>query len=72
MFEFAKEMFFDEKAIGNKSIRDKFFNKLLNSSAAMAGSLKDKSLSEEKTQNPKESSHMQDGCHFILVTFGRD
>ena len=42
MFEFAKEIFFDEKAIGNKSIRDEFFIKLLKLSAAMAGSLKDK------------------------------
>ena len=36
MYEFAKEMYFDERRVGNKSTRDKTLIKLLNSPAIMA------------------------------------
>ena len=36
MYEFAKEMHFDERRVGNKSTRDKTLKKLLNSPAIMA------------------------------------
>ena len=36
MFEFAKEMYFDEKASGKKSKRDKFLKTLLQSPAIMS------------------------------------
>ena len=39
-FDFAKETFFDEKASGNKSVRDENPIRLLQSPAIMAGSLK--------------------------------
>ena len=41
MYEFGKEMYFDEKALGNKSVRDKSLIRLLQSPAIMAGSLKE-------------------------------
>ena len=60
MFEFAKEMYFEEKASGNKYTRKKTLIKLLESSAIMAG-LSKKSYSkpiETKTRhlysNPNE------------------
>ena len=40
MFEFAKGMYFDEKALSNKSTRDKSLIRLLKSPAIMAGFLK--------------------------------
>ena len=42
LYEFAKRMLFDEKALGNKSTRDKTLIKLLKSPPIMAGSLKEK------------------------------
>ena len=36
MYDFAKEMHFDERRVGNKSTRDKILMKLLNSPAIMA------------------------------------
>ena len=36
MYDFAKEMHFDERRVGNKSTRDKTLVKLLNSPAIMA------------------------------------
>ena len=36
MYDFAKEMHFDERRVGNKSTRDKILTKLLNSPAIMA------------------------------------
>ena len=36
MYDFAKEMHFDERRVGNKSTRDKTLIKLLNSPAIMA------------------------------------
>ena len=39
MFEFAKEMSFDEKALGNKSTRDKSLERLLKSPAIMASGI---------------------------------
>ena len=47
MFEFAKEKYFDEIALGSKSTGDKTLIKLLKSPAVMAGSLKKKSLSKK-------------------------
>ena len=35
MFEFANEMYFDEKALGNKSTRDKSLIRLLKSPGIM-------------------------------------
>ena len=40
-YEFAKEMCFDEKALGNRSTGDKSLIRLLKSPAIMAGSLKE-------------------------------
>ena len=39
MYDFGKEMHFDEKAPGNKSDRDRSFIKLLNSPAIMASGI---------------------------------
>ena len=39
MFEFAKEMYFDEKAFGNRSFWDNFLIRLLKSPAVRAGCL---------------------------------
>ena len=41
MFEFAEDMYFDEKALGKKSTKNKSLIRLLKSPAAKAGSLKD-------------------------------
>ena len=41
MFDFAKEMYFDVRDLGNKSTRDKSISKMLNAPAIMAGSLKE-------------------------------
>ena len=49
MFDFAKEMYFDEEIVGNKNSRDKSLMRLLKLPAIMAGSLKNskpKSCSE--------------------------
>ena len=46
LFEFAEEMYFDEKDLGNKSTWDKTLIRLLRSPAIMAGSLKKKFLSQ--------------------------
>ena len=40
MFVFAKQLYFDEKALGSESTKVKTFIRLLNSPAIMAGSLK--------------------------------
>ena len=39
MYEFAKEMHFDERRVGNKSTRDKTLIKLFNSPAIMASGI---------------------------------
>ena len=39
MYDFAKEMHFDERRVGNKSTRDKTLIKLLNSPAIMASGI---------------------------------
>ena len=41
MYEFAKEMYFDEKSLSNKSTRNRSIIKLPKSPAIMAGSLKE-------------------------------
>ena len=41
MFEFAKEMYFDESALGNESLRDSSLLRILRSTAITAGSLKE-------------------------------
>ena len=46
MFEFGKQMKFDEKASGKNNTRDKIFVNLLKTPAIMAGSLRKKSLSK--------------------------
>ena len=48
MFEFPKERYFDEKALGKKSTRDESLVRLLESPAMMADSLKKKSSSKAK------------------------
>ena len=50
MFEFAKEMFFDEKALCNKRTRDKSLKRLLHFSAIMASGISTIFLPE----NPNE------------------
>ena len=39
MYDFAKEMYFDTKALGNKSTRDRSLIKLLNSPSLMVSAL---------------------------------
>ena len=51
MFEFVQEMYFHEKASGNKNNRGNFPIGLLNSSAIMARSLKEKTSSKPKETN---------------------
>ena len=46
VYDFAKEMIFDLKAVGNKSIRDRTLIKLLNSPAIMASGITTIFLSE--------------------------
>ena len=41
MYEFAKEMYFDEKALDNKTTRDKSNKRLFHSTAIIAGFLKE-------------------------------
>ena len=48
MYDFAKEMYFDEMALGDKSSRDHSLFRLLNSAAIMAGSLEKKRLTKPK------------------------
>ena len=50
MYDFAKEMHFDTKALGNKSTRDRTLIKLLKSPAIMASGVTTIFLSE----NPDE------------------
>ena len=45
MYDFAKEMRFDERRVGNKSTRDRTLIKLLNSSAIMASVVSKKNIS---------------------------
>ena len=52
MFEFAKEMYFVEKVLGDKRTAYKTQKKLLKSSAIVARSLKEKSF---KTSKPIET-----------------
>ena len=56
LFEFAREMFFDEEALGNKSTGDKTRNKLPKLPAIKTGSLKSKSISEAKTNKTRFST----------------
>ena len=55
MSEVAEAMQFDAKALSNSITRDENLIKLAKSPAIMAGSLKEKFSSEQKTQNLKES-----------------
>ena len=55
MFQIAKEMNFDENAIGMKSNKHQSLIRLLESPAIMAGCLKERCISKPKVQNPKES-----------------
>ena len=55
MFEFATEMYFDQKTSGNKSTTDKSSIRLFQTPAIMARSFKRKSSLKSKTQNLRES-----------------
>ena len=60
MFHFAKETFFDGKALGEKSNGDKTPLRLLESPGIMAGSLKERSISKNQ---------IQIGSHLLLMNF---
>ena len=53
MFDFSKEISFDEEAVGNKTTKDKTPIKLLNSTAITARSFKRKTSSEPKKNKNK-------------------
>ena len=53
MYDFAKEMYFDDKTLGNKNGRDKSLIRLLKSPTIMAGSLKESKL-RFLSSNPNE------------------
>ena len=55
LFDFGKEMYFDEKTLGKKSTRDKSFMRLLQQPAIMTTSLKKKASSKPKTTNLQKS-----------------
>ena len=50
MFEFAKGMYFDEKALSNKSTRDKSLTRLLTSPAILTSGISTKTV----PKNPNE------------------
>ena len=50
MYDFAKEMNFDPKAVGKKSTRDKTFIKLLKSPAIMASGVTTIFVSENRNE----------------------
>ena len=56
--EFAKEMYFDEKAVGNKSGRDKTPIRLLKSPATTARSLKRKPSSKKDPKTKRIKNKM--------------
>ena len=53
MFEFAKELYFYERALGDKRVRDESLIRLLQSPAIMGGSLKE-SKTRFLSSNPNE------------------
>ena len=55
-FEFAKELYFDEKALGNKNTKIKSLIRLPDLPTINAGSLKEKYFGKPKSQNEKEST----------------
>ena len=55
LFEFAEEVFFDDKAVDSKSTRDTTLINMTKSLAIMARFLKRKLFSKQKTKNLKES-----------------
>ena len=54
MFDFAKEMYFDERVLGNKSTRDISLTRLLNHM-----------VSRQDLSN----NQIQDGCHLMLTNY---
>ena len=58
-FDSTKEMFFDQKALGNNIIRDKSFKRLLKSSAIMGSGISTLFLSENLDE-------LCDGLKFLL------
>ena len=54
MFEFAKEVYFDEKGLGNKVTRDKTLIRLLKSPAVMVSASGVSSSTRLLSSNPKE------------------
>ena len=56
LFEFAKEMYFEEKALRNKNNRERSFIRLLKSHAILAEFLEDKISPKIKTQKKDENS----------------
>ena len=55
LFEFAKEVYFDDKALDSKSTRDTTLIKMTKSLAILARFLKRKLFSKQKTTNLKKS-----------------
>ena len=55
MFDFAKEMYFDEKAPGNKSSTDRSFIRVLKSPAIMASGISTISSPESPNERRKTS-----------------
>ena len=56
MFDFAKELFFDGKALGNKSTRGEI-------------NLSKKCLNHLPLRQDLSKNQIQDGCHLILLNF---
>ena len=53
MFEFAKQMYFDENALVDKCVEDESLIRSLKSLANMGRSLTQKSFSKAKVQSPR-------------------
>ena len=63
LYEFAKELFFDERALGKKSTRNKSLIRLFKSPGLMV------SDSGVSSSHKKNSFPMQECCHLILMSF---
>ena len=66
IFDFAKEVYFDEKAFGNKSTRDKNLINQFKSPSIIV------SASGVSSAQKRNLSQIQDGCHLILMNFVMD
>ena len=71
MFDFAKEMYFDEKTLGTESDRDKSLIRLPKLTAFMEGFFKEEITSKSKVPNYK-GNKKQDGYFPIVMNFRRE